>query len=178
MREDCAESTWEADTTSLHRISRRKVIRCRWLGTGIARKGSQGRQDTARVTEMSLRTEEPINWPGSTGISRGRETEAGHSPSLPYTSLLKSTSQQTRDARSEGSLSMSGDAEGLDHTAVALGDVAFRPHSRTGHLGASVPAVLALSLSGCWLWANGRDSEAVRLTWKMKTTVAPTSWGS
>ena len=91
------------------------------MGTGISKKGSQRRQD--RADAIMSRTEEPVSWAGTIHISRGRETEAGHFPSLSQTAFPESTSQQLRDmSGSGGSHSLWGDAEELGHTATFLRD--------------------------------------------------------
>lgn len=85
-------------------------------------KGSQRRQD--RADAIMSRTEEPVSWAGSIHISRGRETEAGHFPSLSQTPFPESASQQLRDmSGSGGSLSIWGDAEDLGHMATFLRDI-------------------------------------------------------
>lgn len=91
------------------------------MGTGISKKDSQRRQD--REDAIMSRTEEPVSWAGSIHISRGRETEARHFPSLSQTPFPESTSQQLRDMSGSGaSLSIWGDAEDLGHMATFLRD--------------------------------------------------------
>lgn len=107
---------------------------------------------------MMPRTEEPVSWAESIRISRGREAEAGLFPSLSQTPFPESTSWQPRDTWSEGRLSIRSVVEDMDHMATALRDTPCTQHSKVDQAGASMPAILALSLSSCGLGANGLSS--------------------